>query len=35
MAGNPFVDQSGQLSNEILLNIAEILTLKLPEGTGE
>lgn len=34
MARNPFVNEYGGLSNEIMLNVAEILTLRLPEGTG-
>ncbi|KAG5677255.1 hypothetical protein PVAND_007027 [Polypedilum vanderplanki] len=32
MPVNPFVNDYGELSNELLLNIAEILTLKLPDG---
>lgn len=32
---NPFVSEFGELSNGILLNIAEILTLRLPEGRGK
>lgn len=35
MSKNQFVSEYGELSNEILLNIAEILTLRLPEGSGE
>ena len=35
MAKNQFVNEYGELSNEILLNVAEILTLRLPEGSGE
>ena len=34
MAKNQFVSEYGELSNEILLNVAEILTLRLPEGSG-
>ncbi len=32
---NPFVNEVGEVSKELLLNIAEILTLLLPEGTGK
>lgn len=35
MAKNPFVNEFGDLSNELMLNIAEILVLRLPEGTGK
>lgn len=35
MANNPFVSEFGELSSGILLNIAEILTLRLPEGSGK
>jgi hypothetical protein len=31
---NPFVDNFGELSIDLLQNIAEILTLRLPEGPG-
>lgn len=31
---NQFVDQFGELSTELLLNIAGILSLRLPEGPG-
>jgi hypothetical protein len=31
---NPFVNEFGDVSNDILLNIAEILSLKLPDSTG-
>lgn len=35
MAKNQFVSEYGELSNEILLNVAELLTLRLPEGSGK
>lgn len=35
MDKNQFVSEYGELSNEILLNVAEILTLRLPEGSGK
>lgn len=31
---NPFVDNFGELSTGLLQNIADILTLRLPEGPG-
>lgn len=34
MNKNDFISDNGQLSVEILLNIAEMLTLRLPEGSG-
>lgn len=33
-AKNLFVDKFGEISTELLLNISEILVLRLPEGTG-
>ncbi|XP_070490154.1 putative leucine-rich repeat-containing protein DDB_G0290503 [Chironomus tepperi] len=33
MAKNQFVSEYGELSNEILLNVAQLLTLRLPEGS--
>lgn len=32
---NLFVNEFGEISTELLLNIAEILVLRLPEGTGK
>ena len=34
-AKNLFVDDFGEISTELLLNIAEILVLRLAEGTGK
>lgn len=35
MNKNAFIGEHGELCNGVLLNIAEILTLRLPEGAGE
>lgn len=35
MNRNAYISEHGQLSSEILLNVAEILTLRLPAGNGE
>lgn len=35
MNQNAFLSPQGELSESILLNVAEILTLRLPEGVGE
>lgn len=35
MYKNEIISERGELSKDILLNVAEILTLRLPAGTGE
>lgn len=35
MTVNDYISEHGQLSKKVLLNVAEILTLRLPEGVGE
>lgn len=35
MNKNAFIGEHGELCNGVLLNIAEILTLRLPEGAGK
>lgn len=35
MNKNAFISEHGKLSNGILLNVAEILAIRLPEGDGE
>lgn len=35
MNNNAYVSEYGEISNKILLNVAEILTLRMPEGAGK